>query len=229
MGERRGHPADDDLFAWAAGDRAGREAVGAHVATCAACEQTAAAWTLAAVTVRADDAPPIPAALRARAVALFADAPFLAPTPMLAPTADPLAAVRDAVAAAANEAAAGLRRLVAVVTFDSWGALAPGFAGVRSGGPGRERQLSWMAGALEVDLQASRVAEGAWMLLGQVAAPAGTAVRAVELAPAGEARAVATAEPDEFGAFDLAATAGAWDIRVRLDDALVVLPGLDVR
>lgn len=162
----------------------------------------------------ADAAEPVPVATRARAVALFAGAPFLTPAP------DPLSAAREAIGR--------VRRLVAAVTFDSWGTLAPGFAGVRGAASG-ERQLSWVAGDLEVDLQATRHADGSWMLLGQVAAPEGTAIRAVELAPAGSADdpAVAAA-PDEFGGFDLAAGPGAWDVLVRLDDALVVLPGLEV-
>lgn len=217
MSERRPtgmHPADEALFAWAAGDRAGRDDVGVHVAGCASCRETVASWALVEEVVRADAAEPVPAATRARAVALFAAAPFLAPAP------DPLAAARDAIER--------VRRLVASITFDSWGALAPGFAGVR-GAAGGERQLSWAAGEMEIDLQATRTANGLWALLGQVAAPEGTAIRAVELAPAGREDApIAAVAPDEFGGFALAAEPGAWDVLVRLDDALVVLPGLEV-
>lgn len=208
------HPDDEALFAWAAGERAGRNEVGAHVADCPACRTAVDAWALARAVVRGDAADPVPAATRARAVALFATAPFLAPAP------DALAAVHDAIAR--------VRRLVASATFDSWGALAPGFAGVRGAARG-ERQLSWSAGEIEIDLQATRGGDVAWTLLGQVAAPEGTAIRTVELAPAGQEDApVATAVPDEFGGFGLPAGSGAWDLLVRLDDALVVLPGLEV-
>jgi len=201
------HPSDEELLAMAgeattltAGDRA-------HLQACPVCADRLAAYRLVHATLRADDRFAPPPATLARAKALFAGAR----QPTLVEQA------RDLVAAA--------RRLVAELTFDSWGMLAPGLSGVRGGLAAR--QLVWMSGDVEVDLQISPAQpEGAWSLLGQVAMPE-SGKASVTLLDAGGA-AAARAEADPYGMFELAAPAGRYDLTVTLPDAVLVLPGLEV-
>lgn len=117
------------------------------------------------------------------------------------------------------------RRIVAEVTFDSWGVLAPGLAGVRGGLAGR--QLVWTSSDAEVDLQLAPSPRGEWNLIGQVAADDLTDTT-VELVTPGGAGGDRKATADPFGMFEFDVPPGRYDLLVRLPQAVLVLPNLEV-
>jgi len=206
MTDPTAHPDDEDLIDHlAAGEPAG-SGVGRHLATCHACAETAALLALVRDTVVDDARHPVPAAAVARAQALFRT--------MTAETGRGVAAPL-----------AAMRRIAADLVFDSWGRLAPGFAGVR--GNGESRHLVWQADEFDIDVQVQPADAGFGRLLGQVSAPeGGRALSCVLSDRSGEA--VVSAGLDEFGAFALDAPAGAYDLLLETADAILVLPGIQV-
>lgn len=207
-GAMANHPSGERLIAYAADDvdDAARMAIAGHVTQCTKCAGLVARYRLVQDVMRADDAPAPPAALVTRAKALFASAP------------DPRATERP-------DLLQPLRRVIAELVFDSGAGLSPALAGFRGGG---ERHLTYVADSVQVDLRVRppHGQDGAWHVQGQVDAEKLIPRMAVDLAPAGEERAVVQATTDEHGMFDLAAPAGRYDLVIRLPCALQVLPGL---
>jgi hypothetical protein len=212
-GQGATHPIGDEvLLAFAAGVAGplgqAAAAVAAHVAGCPDCAATVRRYRLVEATVRADAASgPSPAAL-ARAKAAFAPAP---PAPVAAPV-------------------GALRRVVARLTFDAR-VDTYGMVGVRAARElGRDSfQVAYESEVGEVDLQIEPEddAAGTWRLLGQLSTE-GEGQAQVALAPAGGEGAVAEADADADGMFDLVAASGRYDVLVRLPEAELVLPGLDL-
>jgi hypothetical protein len=203
------HPEDELLIAHAAGDLTvvASMPVIAHLVACPECARTVERYAVVRGVVREDDSVEVPAALLAQVHALFA-------------------AARPTFAARASEALAPARRLVADLVFDSWGRLAPGFAAVRGASDGR--QFSWNAGEIDVDVQVLPAAPGAssLRLVGQVggaAFPVGSIALTRE-----NGEQAAFARPDAFGAFSLDAPAGIYDLELIIEDALLILPGVEV-
>lgn len=204
MTDPTAHPDDDDLIGHlAAGSPAG-SGVGRHLASCRACAETAALLALVRDTVVDDARHPVPATAVARAQALFG---------------------ADRAGRGVAAPLAALRRIAADLVFDSWGRLAPGFAGVR--GNGESRHLVWQAGEFDIDVQVQPGEAGIGRLLGQVTAPEGEPALTCVLSDRTGA-AVATAELDEFGGFALDAPAGEFDLLLETTDAILVLPGIQV-
>lgn len=118
-----------------------------------------------------------------------------------------------------------LRRLVAVLTFDSSG-LQPAF-GVRSGQAAPARQMLFSAGDFDVDLRLAPGGEG-WTVSGQVLGPCqGGEVELVDAEGATAARATL----NNLCEFTLLPPTpdGAYALRLRLDGAEVEIPELSLK
>ncbi len=203
------HPSDDVLLAMAGGATMPPAGEIAHLDDCPVCADRLTLYRLVRATLGEDARFAPTAATLARAKALLGCEQRASP-------------VRQAA-----EVVASARRLVAEVVFDSWGVLAPGLSGVRGGLTAR--QLVWMSGDVEVDLQIApaQPAGATWSLLGQVASPDALAPASVDLLDAGGTT-TAHAEADPYGMFELAAPAGRYDLTVTLAGSVLVLPGLMV-
>jgi hypothetical protein len=116
-----------------------------------------------------------------------------------------------------------LRRLVAALSFDSSANLAPAF-GVRSG-QSASRQLIYSAAESDIDLRISVEAEK-WIVTGQVLGDDCGGGR-VEIEGEGE---LTTADLNELCEFTLPpVSAGSYTLRLRLANAEVEIPGLELR
>ena len=117
-----------------------------------------------------------------------------------------------------------LRRLVASLSFDS-GARTPAY-GLRSGATAAApRQLLFSAGALDVDLRLAPSGEG-WSVSGQVLGEC--AGGRAELFAGGAS--AARADLNDLCEFTLPAVpAGAYTLRLTLDDAEIEVPGLSLQ
>lgn len=196
---------DERLLAYAAGELS--EAEGAALAADLddAAGQTVARYRLVRAVVQGDDSSAPPAATLARAKAIFAARP------------DPARSLGlfDAV-----------RRVMAELTFDSGGGLAPALAGFRGGS--EIRQFVFASGETVVDLQVEPPVgpEQRWRIMGQVETGPLAQGLVVGLAPVGNEAAAVAVTTDPHGGFHLSALAGHYNIFVRIEDALVVLPNL---
>ncbi len=116
-----------------------------------------------------------------------------------------------------------LRRIVAALSFDSSSNLAPAF-GVRSG-QATSRQLLYSAEENDIDLRITAEDE-TWIVAGQVLGDDCSGGR-VEIEGAGE---LAQAELNELCEFTLPpVAAGSYTLRLRLRDAEVEIPQLELR
>lgn len=156
---------------------------------------------LAALAHRARQAlPDAPPALLHAAIALWQTAPATSPL------------------------AAAVRRVAAVLRFDSW-VLAPQAQGMR-GMADDSRHLLFSAEGRDVDLRITRAPGGAWSLAGQVLGPDETGH--ISLVPAGGG-AGHRASLDALGEFHLdGVSAGQWCLSLETADAVVSLPAIDV-
>ena len=121
--------------------------------------------------------------------------------------------------------AAALRRVAAVLRFDSW-ALSPQAVGMRGTSDG-SRHLLFSAEGRDVDLRITRHPGGGWSLAGQVLGPDETGQ--ILLLPAGGQAASHRASLDGLGEFHLdGVDAGPWRLSLETADTVVVLPDIDV-
>jgi hypothetical protein len=121
--------------------------------------------------------------------------------------------------------AAALRRVAAVLRFDSW-ALPPQAVGMR-GVVDDSRHLLFSAEGRDVDLRITRHPDGGWSLAGQVLGPDETGQ--ILLQPAGGQSGNRRASLDGLGEFHLdAVDAGPWRLSLETADAVVVLPDIQV-
>lgn len=126
----------------------------------------------------------------------------------------------------AGQALAGaLRRLVAVLRFDSW-AQAPQALGMRGQADDGGRHLLFSAEGRDVDLRIVPERDGLWRLAGQVLGPDLQGRIALQQVEGGSQRRAAL---DDLGGFELpGVTAGAWRLWLEVPDAVVELPPIDV-
>jgi hypothetical protein len=120
---------------------------------------------------------------------------------------------------------AALRRVVAVLRFDSW-ALPPQALGMR-GVADESRHLLFSAEGRDVDLRITRQADGGWSLAGQVLGPdeAGHLL----LQPASGGGSGLRADLDALGEFHVDGIApGHWNLSLQTTDQLVALPVIEV-
>lgn len=116
-----------------------------------------------------------------------------------------------------------LRRIVAALSFDSSANLAPAF-GVRSG-HAASRQLLYSAEGNDIDLRITAEAEN-WIVAGQVLGEDCGGGR-IEIEGEGE---LASADLNELCEFTLPpVSAGSYTLRLRLADAEVEIPRLELR
>lgn len=121
--------------------------------------------------------------------------------------------------------AAALRRVAAVLRFDSW-ALPPQALGMRGPADG-SRHLLFSAEGRDVDLRITRHPGGGWSLSGQVLGPDETGQ--ILLQPAGDQAASHRASLDSLGEFHLdGVAAGPWRLSLETADTLVELPDIDL-
>ena len=121
--------------------------------------------------------------------------------------------------------AAAVRRVAAVLRFDSW-ALPAQAVGMR-GVAGDSRHLLFSAEGRDVDLRITRAPGGGWSLAGQVLGPDETGQ--ILLQPAGGQAGSRRASLDGLGEFHLdAVDAGPWRLSLETADAVVVLPDIHV-
>lgn len=121
--------------------------------------------------------------------------------------------------------ATALRRVAAVLRFDSW-ALPPQALGMR-GVAADSRHLLFSAEGRDVDLRITREPGGGWSLAGQVLGPDETGH--LVLQPAGGGEAVHRASLDALGEFRLDGVApGPWCLSLETADQIVALPAIDV-
>ncbi|MGI9254974.1 MAG: hypothetical protein ACR2J8_14620 [Thermomicrobiales bacterium] len=207
--DQTNHPDHEALIAHAAGELEQNETmvIVAHLVGCDLCARTVARFAAAREAVRTDDAVAVPMTALTSVYALFTSA-------------------QPGIAGRVQQAVAPLRRLVAEITFDSWGKRAPGFAAVRGAADGR--QFSWSAGDLDIDVQVLPAEPGAasHRLVGQIGGQDGPVVSVALARENGQQ--VALARPDEFGAFALEAPVGAYDLEMIVDGALVIVPGVEI-
>lgn len=180
-------------------------AVAAELARNPQARDTVERLRLVARTLREDDSTPAPASTLAAAKRLFRERPVAPPVGWLEQ----------------------LQRLVAALVFDSRPQAA--LAGVR--GATGTFQLSFESEAADVDVQLEQIDQetGSWQILGQVTPHLSGTVQAVVLATRGTFEIVNAATPDANGAFCLKAGRGSFDILISVADALVVLPGVELR
>lgn len=204
---------DERLFAFAAGklDPAETAAVTRALASNPEQAASAARYQAVAAIARADDALAPPAAALARAKAIFPPQPGPVAT-------DRLRSMRDA-----------LRSVVAELTFDSGGGLAPAQAGFR-GGEAEVRQLVFESDGAVIDLhlEPAREPGARWRLQGQVETVAAAEAEGlvVVLAPVAAGQAAVAVTTDLHGEFHVQAAPGQYTILVRVLDTLVELPNL---
>lgn len=121
--------------------------------------------------------------------------------------------------------AAVLRRVAAVLRFDSW-ALPPQALGMR-GVVDDSRHLLFSAEGRDVDLHITRQPGGGWSLAGQVLGPDETGH--ISLLPASGDGAGHRASLDLLGEFHLdGVAAGQWCLSLETADQVVALPAIDV-
>jgi len=200
---------DEELVAYAADhlEPARAAAVAAHLAAAAEAAAAVARYRLAREVVRADALAEPPAAAVARAKAIFPRKPAL------------------------SELLGGLRRVVAELTFDSRSGMAAALAGFRGGLSAY--QVAFAGAGAEVDVQLEPPVDGGvearWQVLGQVTTDDEPPSATVYLtSPEAGDHAVAEAVADEHGVFGLAALPGRYDLLVRIDGTLIVLPDLEI-
>lgn len=118
-----------------------------------------------------------------------------------------------------------LRRVVAVLSFDSWG-LSAQAAGMR-GQADDSRHLLFSAEGRDVDLRIAPAPGGGWRLAGQVLGPDETGRIALASADGGAEQHSATL--DELGEFHLDGLApGRWTLTLETAHEVVELPTIDV-
>lgn len=122
--------------------------------------------------------------------------------------------------------AAALRKVAAVLRFDSW-ALPPQALGMR-GVAADSRHLLFSAEGRDVDLRITREPGGGWSLAGQVLGPDETGH--ILLLPAdGDSGAGHRTRLDPLGEFRLDGVApGQWCLSLETADQIVALPAIDV-
>lgn len=200
----------ETLIAYAAGELAETEAapVAAHLAADPEAAAVVARYRAVRDTVAGDDSVPPPAAVVARAKAIFPRGERATAAPL-----------------------ANLRRVVATLGFDSRRGLA--LAGYRGGG-GEGYRLAYESEAGEVDLQLEPPGDptGApaspWRLLGQVDLAEETPGIRVALAQPGAAAPAAEAEADPHGVFAADVSPGRYELTIALPTAVMVVPNLEV-
>lgn len=119
-----------------------------------------------------------------------------------------------------------LARSVGELVFDS--RRQPALVGLR--GDDETVQLSFSSALADVDLQLDPASPESTNvnIMGQVSAHAASAATEVALVEPRAGVAVGVATPDESGVFRLQARPGAYDLVVRLDDAAIVLPNIEI-
>lgn len=194
------------LIAYAAGELAPLEAtaVERELAQDAAAAATVARFRRAMTAVRDDRSESPPAAALAAAKALFRPAP-----------AGPSLFDR-------------LRRVLADLVYDS--RTQPALVGVRGGGS--TYQLTYESGMGEIDVQVETAPGGdaaPRRLIGQVTLNEPAAFGRVVITAPGTEETIASASIDAGGVFSLTTGAGNFDLWIALGDAVIVVPGVDVR
>lgn len=123
--------------------------------------------------------------------------------------------------------AAALRRIAAVLRFDSW-ALAPQALGMR-GVAADSRHLLFSAEGRDVDLRITREPGGGWSLAGQVLGPDETGHIVLQPADGRGSGAGHRTQLDSLGEFRLdGVAAGPWCLSLETADQIVALPAIDV-
>jgi len=200
----------ETLIAYAAGELAEDEAasIAAHLAVDPEAAATVARYRAVRDVVAGDDSVAPPAALLARAKAIFPRRPREATGPL-----------------------AALRRVFADLSFDSRSGLA--LAGYR-GAAATGYQLAYESEAGDIDLQLEPVGDPAtapvspWRLLGQVGLDAETpGVRVALTAAVGDAPPVEV-EADPHGVFATEVTPGKYELTITLPTAVMVVPELEI-
>lgn len=201
----------EQLVAYAAGELTAPErlAVEQHIAQNPAAAAAVSLYRSLRDAARADDTVAPPAATLAAAKQLMADQ--LARKP-----------------AAGSGWLETLRRTVADLVFDSRPRLAA--AGLR--GAGESYQLAFESPAASIDLEIERYVEGGqtrFRLMGQVTPNAQIAIGTVALSAPGAFVPVTMTQADERGVFSLSTEAGTYDVLITVEDAIVILPGVEAR
>jgi len=152
-----------------------------------------------------------------------------APAPLIAAALElwPQTATAAAPGALATAVSGAVRRLQAVLTFDSW-ASTPGALGLRSASaPAQTRQLMFNAGDRDIDLRIAAAA-GSYVLAGQILGPEerGSIEIRVDTADHPLPSSVAL---DDFGSFELAALrAGQYSLSLHFASGTIELPPITV-
>ena len=160
------------------------------------------------------DLPDAPPAWQAAAIGIFKRP---AASPQQAPA---------AMAAGSGGLASALRRLQATLSFDSW-AQSPMALGLRASQPSATRQLAYVAAGHDIDLRVAPSGAG-FQVAGQVLGPADQGE--VELRRVSQGLELAhSGALDELGEFRIdGLPAGRWQCTLRLADAAIELPPLDI-
>ncbi|MDQ3695933.1 MAG: hypothetical protein M3464_20280 [Chloroflexota bacterium] len=200
---------DERLLAYAAGElpATGAETMEAILMTNPERAAMVARYQAVQRVLRADDSVEPPAAVLTRAMAIFpARAERTAP---------------DRLFGLFNAA----RRVVAELTFEAGGGM-PALAGFRGGDA--TRQFVFEAEGTVVDLQIEPPIdhEQRWRIMGQVETDLLDGGLVVGLAPLSDEGSAIAVTTDAHGGFHFSAIAGQYNIFVRIDETLVVLPNL---
>jgi anti-sigma factor RsiW len=201
------HPVSDvALLDYFAGDLPLQQKpdVAAHVASCPSCAATLARFN------------------RVRA-AVHADAGFV-PSPAMVMRAKKLTGGRERASSERWSPFASLKQFVASLTFDGRSAPAP--AGLR--GETTSYLVTYSHEVLDVDLELEPKAAGSrrWRVTGQVSTE--ESIDAVGFVEPGSIQPLVTIEVDGDGMFFSEVDAGTYDLLVRLAEAVVVVPNVEV-
>jgi hypothetical protein len=198
----------EQLAAFAAGkmDAAQRELVQQHLTTDAvAANQVARLREIAQVVATPIENPP--AETIARAKALFSEIRRTKP--------------------ASEGLWSKLQRVIADLTFDSRPQAA--LAGLR--GASTSYQLSFQSELGEVDMEVEAPSPAhatTWRIMGQISATEGQRADVIALASSGSFAPFASAVVDEHGVFTLSTSPGKYDVLISMQDALMVVPGIEL-
>lgn len=197
-----------ELIDFAAGERGSlTTTLKAHLKTHRAAATTVALYRLARATLLADDGVAPSAAAVASARALF-----------------PPQRARAAAEGIADHVAMILGRLI----FDS--RAEPALAGLR--GPASGFQLTFELPDAQLDLQAEPVGghggSARWRLVGQLACTGTVPEMKVELHHGGSNEPVQTVDAQERGIFTFDTGPGLYELHLRLPEATIVIPEIDI-
>jgi len=161
--------------------------------------------------------------IRALVAALSTDDGVSPPDELVRKVKGLMGAASSAAAPVARERAT-LREVIATLVFDSFGKVAvPGFRGTIA-----TRQLAYSSADADVDLRVTSPDDSRRSILGQVAPAHAAEIFEVVVTRPGDTAPLASTTVDARGMFTLESPPGVFDLRVRVGDAIVTLPMLNI-